>query len=1184
MAESFGSLLLRYGGRTGLTLDQLADRAGVSPGTLQEWQSDAGYPNAEQLRALLAVLLEAGGLSDGQELAEVQALWARVSHPDSRVEIREGTHAVERWQDWGDAPDDSEFVGRAAELAMLRNWVLEDRCRLLAIVGMAGIGKTSLAARLAHDIGSTFERVYWRSLRDAPLPSDWLGDTIGFLSDQQLTPPSSQAERLAALLRLLRDHRCLLVLDNFETLFQPDRQPGLYRTDLDGYGRLLLAVGEATHQSCLVLTSREAPEERAVFYGGGGRTFRLGGLAAGETQALLAPKQLEGTSTQWAELTARFGGNGLALKLVAETIHERFGGHIGPFLDNGSAGIFEGVRQVLQEQVDSRSAGEQAIMRALAVEREPVPLKDLLARVGSRFGRGVVLEAAETLRRRTLIERAETPGPAAFTLQPVVLEYVTERLVATVVGEIESRQPRLLVEQPLTHARASDYVRLTQERLIGGAILQALNVRRGKDNAESGLLGLLDGWRGRPHDEQGYGPGNVVNLLRLLRGDLRGLDLSHLVIRQAYMAEVDAQDVSLVDSELAEAVIADFFGEPLAVALSGDGALLGTGTPVGEVWLWQTVDRTPTWVARGHTGMVWGVALSSDGHLLASGGADGLVRLWDTARGRPLATLEGHTDAVWSVALSANGRLLASGGADGTVRVWDTQTMQPVATLPEHGAAVWAVALSADGSLLASSGSDGTIRLWEAPTGRALATLPDDTGGLRMVSLSGDGRLLASGGADGTTRLWETATGRQLASLEGHVSGIRSVSLDGDGRLLASGSADGTTRLWETHSGRPIATLQHHTAMVWAVALSADGHLLASGAADGTMRLWDAKTSQPLSTFQGHAATVACVALSGDGRLLASSPADGTLHLWESNSGSPVARLHGHTATVWGLALSGDARLVASAGADGTPRLWDTGTGRQLALLEGHAGTAASVALSAAGDLMASGGADGTVRLWDTATARLLSTLDGHAGTVWGVALSADGHLVASGAADGMLRLWNTDTRRSVAVLHGHSGMIRGVALSADGRLLASGGADGTARLWDTDTGLSLVILHGHAGTVWAVALSADGGLLASGGTDGTVRLWDTRRRVLLLTLQGHTGTVMGVALSADRGKLASCGADGTVRVWDPNSGACLRVLRSDRRYERLDMTHLTGITAAQRASLLALGAFERYDAGRAAC
>ena len=47
------------------------------------------------------------------------------------------------------------------------------------------------------------------------------------------------------------------------------------------------------------------------------------------------------------------------------------------------------------------------------------------------------------------------------------------------------------------------------------------------------------------------------------------------------------------------------------------------------------------------------------------------------------------------------------------------------------------------------------------------------------------------------------------------------------------------------------------------------------------------------------------------------------------------------------------------------------------------------------------------------------------------------------------------------------------------------------------------------------------------------------------------------------------------VRLWDVATGACLRTLRSDRHYQRLEITRLTGVTEAQRAALIALGAFE---------
>ncbi len=43
-------------------------------------------------------------------------------------------------------------------------------------------------------------------------------------------------------------------------------------------------------------------------------------------QALLAGKGLSGSPHEWSTLVDRLGGNGLALKVVGESIRELFGG------------------------------------------------------------------------------------------------------------------------------------------------------------------------------------------------------------------------------------------------------------------------------------------------------------------------------------------------------------------------------------------------------------------------------------------------------------------------------------------------------------------------------------------------------------------------------------------------------------------------------------------------------------------------------------------------------------------------------------------------------------------------------------------------------------------------------------------------------------------------------------------
>jgi WD40 repeat protein len=1201
--ESFRSLFLRHRGRTGLTQRDLAAHAGAGLRSVHIWEAGAAFPSAERLKALIRLFLATGGLTSGQETVEARALWAAAERDAPRMHasfdgqwfaqlltahglLPRASNTTEpktetrgRAQDWGEAPDTEGFVGRSDELAQLSGWVLDRRCRIVTLLGFGGIGKTMLAAALAQHVAPHFERVYWRSLRNAPPVVDWLAGAIGFLSDHEVVPPPSESERINALLQLLRGRRCLLVLDNSETLFEAGQRESRYRAAMEGYGRFLQAVGEASHQSCLVLTSREEPPELPLL-GAAVRTMVLHGLGPTEAQALLVDKQLTGGAQAWIGLVDRYDGNGLALKIVGETIRQVYDGDIAIFVADVIASygtVFGGIRRLLDVQVERLSPTERDVLRRLAVEREPASLAELAKDLPPGATRKTVVEAIEILRRRSLVERGESG--TTFTLQSMVLEYMTDRVVDTVAGEIDRGEAVVLIELPLIKAQAKDYVRETQERLIGAPILERVAVQHPGAGTQPLLQSLLDGWRGRPEAEQGYGPGNVVNLLRLLRGDLRAMDLSRLALRHVYLQGIDARDATLAGTRLMGAVLDEAFPYPVSVALSEDAAFLVAGTPTGDVRVWRVADRTLLLVVPGHTGMVMGVAISSDGRLVASAGFDGTVRVWQTSSGQLLATLQGHTSMVYGVTVSGDGTVLASAGADGTVRLWQAATGQLLATLLGHIGVVWCVALSRDGRLLASGAEDGTVRVWDVQNRQLLRTLRGHTGAVQGVALSADGRLLASASFDGTVRLWALPEGHALRTLQGHAGVIYAVALSGDGRLVASGGVDGALRLWDSASGESLASLQAHNGLVMGVAVSADGRLAVTGSADGMLRLWEVESRQPVASLLGHTGVDMCVALSPDGQLLANGGLDGLVCLWETGSGKLVATLKGHRGLVRSVAVSGDGRLVASASWDGTLRLWTAPSGDLRTILEGHTGLVMGVALSAEGWLVASGGADGFIRLWDARSGQSVATLPGHMGLVMSVALSGNGRVVASGGRDGMVRLWKTDSGELSAALKAHSGSVWGVALSADGRMAASGGADGMVRLWDGETGHLLAELQGHIGVVYGVALSADGNMLASGGVDGTVRLWSTATGQLLAGLQDHMGVIWGVALSMDGRLLASGGDDGMVRLWDTASRASPRTMRSDRRYQRLDITGLTGVTQAERAALLALGAIDHAPA-----
>ncbi len=182
--------------------------------------------------------------------------------------------------EWGEAIDISIFYGRETELATLQQYAVREQCRLILVLGIGGIGKTALATKLAQTIESEFECIIWRSLRNAPPLALLLADLVPFLSEQQ----DSQAD-LGRLIHWLRSRRCLVILDNIETILQAGSRAGQYRSGYEDYGELFEEIGEVRHQSCILLTSREKLAEVAMLEGGrfNGANIALSRLANNRT-------------------------------------------------------------------------------------------------------------------------------------------------------------------------------------------------------------------------------------------------------------------------------------------------------------------------------------------------------------------------------------------------------------------------------------------------------------------------------------------------------------------------------------------------------------------------------------------------------------------------------------------------------------------------------------------------------------------------------------------------------------------------------------------------------------------------------------------------------------------------------------------------------------------------------------
>ena len=1205
----FGQRILALRTQMGLTQAGLAERLHVSRRAVTVWEAGESYPKAEHLQHVITLAVRASAFPLGREEEEIRAFWKAAhqkvlldeawlasllgrTHPALTLlppvpleaprpgELPAAQPPPGPRLDWGEALAVPSFYDREQELATLARWVVEEGCRLVSALGLGGIGKSALAVRAMRQLAGHFEVVLFRSLRDAPSCEALLESCLLVLSPEPLALlPQSLERRLSLLLGELRSRRVLLMLDNLEVLLEEGEVRGHLRPGFEAYEHLLRQIAQTAHQSCLLLTSREQPAALRALEGSRTlvRSLRLSGLEATACEQLLAEHEVTGSPQEQARLGQIYAGNPLALNIVAETIADLFGGAIDQFLAGGTT-IFGSITELLDEQWSRLSPQEQTVLSWLAILREPVTLDDLLAVLVTPLSRGQVLEAVDGLRRRSLIERGQRVGN--FTLQSVVLEYVTTKLVTTASEEIGQGRLLQLREHSLEQAQAKEYVRQTQERLLLAPLLARLqSACQGRAEVEGQLRAGLDALRERA--EEGYGPANLVALLRVLRGDLRGLDLSRLTLRSLYLQGVEMQDTSLAGAHLEKVVFSEAFDAIFSVAISPDGRYWAAGSNSGEIRIWREEGQTARAVMRAHTHAVAAVAFSPDGRMLASGSWDCTAKLWDVAGKALVWNFQGHHGYVQSVAFRPDGALLASGSDDGTIKLWDLHTGSCLRTLRGHQDNVYKVVWHPDGHQLASGSFDRTIRIWDGESGECLRTLSGHASWVMAVAFRLDGKLLASGGADNMVKLWEAESGRSLQTLPGHTGTVTSVAWSSDGRTLVSGSYDTTIKLWQPGHEMRWQTLSGHTDIIRSVAITPDGNMVLSGSEDRTLRLWEISSGQCLRILQGYSVTLYAVAWSPDSRFLASGGSDCTITLWESASKSVVKSLKGHTQAVYTLAWHPNGRLLASGGYDRTVCIWDSTTGERLHVFRADTSQVTSVAWSPDGAWLASTSYDQVVRMWDMSTRTCRWVGHAHTSLVHAVCWSPDGSRLATCSGDNTVRLWQAEDGTLLSTFQGHGEDVASVAWSPDGRRVASGGGGGgrgELLLWDVESGHFLRSLVGHPSHVFAIAWSPQGDILVSASIDGTLRWWDVESGECLHTREGHQGWISSLAISSNGEMLASCGHDGVTHLWEMSSAGRVSTLRGDRPYERLSLGETTGLTQAQKTTLRALGAIDVPD------
>ena len=804
------------------------------------------------------------------------------------------------------------------------------------------------------------------------------------------------------------------------------------------------------------------------------------------------------------------------------------------------------------------------------------------------------------------------------------MEYVAERLVRTLQGELESGALDWLHRHALVKAQCPEHVQESQRRLLLQPLAQWLTDQLGRTRAVERLGGLLMRVREESAHAPGYAAANILHLLIELKGNLQGFDFSNLAIWQADLRKTSLMDVVFRGADLAGSTFSDTFGAIAAVAVSPDGRCLAAGGTDSIVTLWSIADFQPLHLLRGHTLAVTALAFSEDGRLLASGGFDEGIHLWDVQTGELVRVLQRAAMPIQAWSICIQGHLLAAAGNDKTIHVWNWQRGESLRNLNMPGQ-VDTVAFSPDGRLLAGAGEGSEINIWDARTGEVLHKRFAATGRILALAFDSDGETLATGGEDNRIQLWTVADMSLRGVLAGHGNWILSLAFSPNGTQLASSSADQTARLWDTKDSKLLRMFAGHGGWVRTVAYTPDGHDLVTGSDDHTIRLWDVRTGELQHSLQGTMRWVDLIQFSPDGRMVISAGIGGSIRLWDADSGRLLHLLQDRQAPTRALAFSHDGVLAVCASDDHAARVWDTQTGALQWVLQGHQGPVRAIAFSPDDRYLITGSHDETLRVWEVATRRLRQVIpNANARIQFAMAFNPTGDILAFCRTNHTVTLLQHETGMTLAGVPMAYKSPNVVAFSPQGDRLACGGRHGSVWIWDlnvTSTGdvknavpVQQVQLQPEA--IWRLVFSQDGELLAcvgggeqtsvlnavtgqvrysvpnyygaycldfskdgqfllTAGADNAILIRDAISGEILKSLHGHASGLTSLIASPDGETIASSSADGTIRLWNLKTETCRAILEPPRPYTGMNISGATGITPAQRATLMALGAVD---------
>ncbi|PSB03258.1 ATP-binding protein [Merismopedia glauca] len=314
------------------------------------------------------------------------------------------------------APKIIRFYNRETEIKTLSNWILSQNSRLISVLGLRGIGKTTLVKRFVDLNLHEFEIVIWRSLKFPKSLNLLLDDLLSFCN---ISIKESTDDKLRQLLNLIVEKKCLIILDDVHNLFVSGQLAGQYQTQYKDYQNLFQAIAESEHQSHFILISQEQCSEihclDQELYPV--KCLELSGMDNAE---ILKTKGLQ-DEDRWLELIQLYEGIPAYLQDIAALTKDIFDGKVAELLMETKVVITANMQYYFRQLFERLSIVEQQIVKEFSKRDRPISRADLSQKLD--LSSTDFINGLQSLQQRYLVRKINDEKNL-FNLSPVFKEYV----------------------------------------------------------------------------------------------------------------------------------------------------------------------------------------------------------------------------------------------------------------------------------------------------------------------------------------------------------------------------------------------------------------------------------------------------------------------------------------------------------------------------------------------------------------------------------------------------------------------------------------------------------------------------------------------------------------------------------------------------------------------------------------